>query len=68
MLFLVYLDVHQLTPLLLYSRGLNLKAGQGVFGRADPYVKLRLGDNEVSTNPHKNGGKNPVRFVSQGLV
>ena len=44
-------------------RGLNLKAGQGVFGRADPYVKLRLGDNEVSTNPHKNGGKNPVRFV-----
>lgn len=41
-------------------KGLNLKAGQGVFGRADPYVKLKLGDAEFSTNPHKSGGKNPV--------
>jgi len=40
-------------------KGLNLKAGQGVFGRADPYVKIKLGDNEFITKPHKNGGKNP---------
>ena len=40
-------------------KGLNLKAGQGVFGRADPYVKLRIGDNEFTTSTHKNGGKNP---------
>ena len=40
-------------------KGLNLKAGQGVFGRADPYVRLRVGDSECTTTPHKNGGKNP---------
>mmetsp|Transcript_23502 Transcript_23502/g.44658 ORF Transcript_23502/g.44658 Transcript_23502/m.44658 type:complete len:520 (-) Transcript_23502:100-1659(-) len=40
-------------------KGLNLKAGQGVFGRADPYVKIKVGDNEFITKPHKNGGKNP---------
>ncbi|KAL7549562.1 hypothetical protein ACHAWF_012833 [Thalassiosira exigua] len=40
-------------------KGLNLKAGQGVFGRADPYVKLKLGDSEFVSNTHKNGGKNP---------
>ena len=40
-------------------KGVDLKAGQGVLGRADPYVKLKLGDNEVSTNPHESGGKNP---------
>ena len=41
-------------------KGLNLKAGQGVFGRADPYVKIKLGDSEFTSNTHKNGGKNPV--------
>ena len=40
-------------------RGINLKAGQGVFGRADPFVKIKLGDKEFTTFPHKNGGKNP---------
>lgn len=40
-------------------KGVNLKAGQGVFGRADPFVKLKLGDKEFATHPHKNGGKNP---------
>lgn len=40
-------------------KGVNLTAGQGVFGRADPYVKLKLGNAEFTTKPHKNGGKNP---------
>jgi hypothetical protein len=41
-------------------KGINLKAGQGVFGRADPYVKIKLGNKEVATNPHMDGGRNPV--------
>ena len=41
-------------------RGINLKAGQGFFGKADPYVKLKLGDKEWKTDPHSEGGKNPV--------
>lgn len=44
-------------------KGLNLKAGQGVFGRADPYVKIKLGDKEFITKTHKNGGRNPVSLV-----
>mmetsp|Transcript_5267 Transcript_5267/g.11254 ORF Transcript_5267/g.11254 Transcript_5267/m.11254 type:complete len:672 (-) Transcript_5267:99-2114(-) len=40
-------------------RGVNLKAGQGVFGRADPYVRVKIGDKALFTNPHKSGGKNP---------
>ena len=40
-------------------KGINLKAGQGVFGRADPFVKVKLGDKVFTTYPHKNGGKNP---------
>ena len=44
-------------------KGLNLKAGQGVFGRADPYVKLKLGNSEFTSNTHKNGGKNPVSVL-----
>mmetsp|Transcript_56225 Transcript_56225/g.168337 ORF Transcript_56225/g.168337 Transcript_56225/m.168337 type:complete len:134 (-) Transcript_56225:1112-1513(-) len=42
----------------------NLKAGQGVFGKADPYVKLKLGEQEHSTNPDSQGGKNPVSSCS----
>jgi len=41
-------------------RGINLKAGQGVFGRADPYVKMKIGDKEFTTTTHKDGGKSPV--------
>lgn len=41
-------------------RGINLKAGQGFFGKADPYVKLKLGEKEWKTDPHSEGGKNPV--------
>lgn len=40
-------------------KGINLKAGQGVFGRADPFVSVKLGDKVFTTYPHKNGGKNP---------
>ena len=38
----------------------NLKAGQGFFGKADPYVKLNIGEKEFITEPHMDGGKNPV--------
>jgi len=41
-------------------KGLNLKAGQGVFGKADPYVKIKIGDTQKSTEIHSNSGKNPV--------
>ncbi|GMI59415.1 hypothetical protein ScalyP_jg8067 [Parmales sp. scaly parma] len=41
-------------------KGVDLKAGQGMFGKADPYVKLRIGSQEHATKPHAQGGKNPV--------
>jgi hypothetical protein len=41
-------------------KGVNLKAGQGVFGRADPYIIMKLGNVEYRTRTHQNGGKNPV--------
>lgn len=34
--------------------------GQGMFGKADPYAKLRIGTQEFSTKPNPGGGKNPV--------
>jgi serine/threonine-protein phosphatase 2B regulatory subunit len=42
------------------SRGLSLKAGQGVFGRANPYVKITCGEKVMTTKPHIEGGKNPI--------
>jgi len=45
---------------IIIVRGKNLKAGQGVFGRADPYVKISLGESNVMTKPDTQGGKNPV--------
>lgn len=41
-------------------KGINLKTGQGVFGPADPFVKIKVGNNEATTNPHVNGGRNAV--------
>eukprot|EP00598_Pedospumella_elongata_P004657 CAMPEP_0184971550 /NCGR_PEP_ID=MMETSP1098-20130426/3765_1 /TAXON_ID=89044 /ORGANISM="Spumella elongata, Strain CCAP 955/1" /LENGTH=732 /DNA_ID=CAMNT_0027493697 /DNA_START=159 /DNA_END=2357 /DNA_ORIENTATION=- len=41
-------------------RGVDLKAGQGMFGKADPYSKLRIGTQEYSTKPNPGGGKNPI--------
>jgi serine/threonine-protein phosphatase 2B regulatory subunit len=41
-------------------RGVDLKAGQGMFGKADPYAKLRIGTQEFSTKHNAGGGKNPV--------
>jgi len=41
-------------------RGVELKAGQGMFGKADPYAKLRIGTQEFSTKPNAGGGKNPI--------
>lgn len=38
----------------------ELKAGQGMFGKADPYAKLRIGTQEFSSKPNPGGGKNPV--------
>ena len=40
--------------------GINLKREHGVYGRADPYVRIKLGNSEATTNPHMNGGGNPV--------
>merc|ERR1719326_1908892 len=41
-------------------KGVDLKAGQGMFGKADPYCKITIGTQEFSTRPHQGGGKNPV--------
>jgi len=41
-------------------RGVELKAGQGMFGKADPYARLRIGTQEFSTKPNPGGGKNPI--------
>jgi len=41
-------------------KGIDLKAGQGMFGKADPYVRLKIGGQEQATKPHAQGGKNPV--------
>ncbi|CAM9831830.1 unnamed protein product [Ectocarpus fasciculatus] len=41
-------------------KGIELKAGSGMFGKADPYCKVVIGTQEFSTRPHKAGGKNPV--------
>ena len=31
-----------------------------MFGKADPYAKLRIGTQEFNTKPNPGGGKNPV--------
>jgi serine/threonine-protein phosphatase 2B regulatory subunit len=41
-------------------KGVDLKAGQGMFGKADPYAKIRIGTQEFSTKHNAGGGKNPV--------
>mmetsp|Transcript_25021 Transcript_25021/g.36943 ORF Transcript_25021/g.36943 Transcript_25021/m.36943 type:complete len:667 (-) Transcript_25021:263-2263(-) len=41
-------------------KGVDLKAGQGMFGKADPYCKVRIGTQEFSTKHNAGGGKNPV--------
>jgi len=48
-------------------RGKNLKAGQGVLGKADPYVKIKLDGNEALTEPDSQGGKNPVSLKRSNL-
>lgn len=41
-------------------RGKSLKAGQGTFGRANPFVKITIGNTELKTEVHPEGGKNPI--------
>lgn len=41
-------------------RGIDLKAGQGMFGKADPFAKLRIGTQEFASKPNPGGGKNPI--------
>ena len=41
-------------------KGIDLKAGQGMFGLADPYAKIKIGSQEFSTKPHVQGGKTPT--------
>ena len=40
-------------------RGLGLKAGQTMFGKADPYAKITIGSTVFETPPHAGGGKDP---------
>eukprot|EP01041_Mallomonas_annulata_P011412 gene11413-23872_t len=41
-------------------RGIELKAGEGMFGKADPYCRLRIGTQEYTTKHNPGGGKNPI--------
>ncbi|GMH64601.1 hypothetical protein TrRE_jg3466 [Triparma retinervis] len=41
-------------------KGIDIKTGQGMFGKADPYAKLKIGSQEHQTKHHVQGGKNPV--------
>lgn len=41
-------------------RGVDLKAGQGMFGKADPLCRVQIGTQESRTQVHQQGGKNPV--------
>lgn len=44
----------------IIARGINLKAGKGVFGMANPFVKIKLGEKVLTTEIHTEGGKSPV--------
>lgn len=44
-------------------QGIDLKAGQGVFGKADPYLKLTIGNQVKVTEPDSQGGKKPVSLL-----
>ncbi|CAM9811081.1 unnamed protein product [Heterosigma akashiwo] len=39
--------------------GKDLKAGIGMFGKADPYAKITIGAQQFTTKHHSGGGKNP---------
>uniref|UniRef100_A0A6S8C5R6 Uncharacterized protein n=2 Tax=Aureoumbra lagunensis TaxID=44058 RepID=A0A6S8C5R6_9STRA len=41
-------------------RAVGLKAGQSMYGKADPYTKLTVGTQVFSSNPHIGGGKDPI--------
>jgi serine/threonine-protein phosphatase 2B regulatory subunit len=41
-------------------RALDLKAGQGMFGKANPYARLQIGSQQFQTQVHPDGGKNPI--------
>jgi len=53
---------------IVFEKGVSLKAGQGVFGRADPYLKIKVGDQNKITETHMSGGKNPVRIFTHAFV
>jgi len=41
-------------------KGVDLKGGQTMFGKADPYAKVSIGQQTFATKPIVGGGKNPV--------
>jgi len=41
-------------------KAIDLKGGQTMFGKADPYAKATVGQQSFSTKPVVGGGKNPV--------
>ena len=45
-------------------KGMDIKAGQGLNVEADPYVILKLGDQECISKPDNKGGKNPVSHTT----
>ncbi len=49
--------------ILTIMSGKNLKAGQGIMGKANPYVRIKIGHKEVMTEVHTEGGKNPVSII-----
>jgi hypothetical protein len=49
-------------------QGNNLKAGQGTFGRANPFVRITIGHKEVVTEAHTEGGKNPVSIFYHIII
>jgi serine/threonine-protein phosphatase 2B regulatory subunit len=41
-------------------KGIDLKGGQTMFGKADPFAKVTVGQQSFTTKPVVGGGKNPV--------
>lgn len=41
-------------------RATELKAGQEMFGKANPYARLQVGSQQFQTQVHPEGGKNPI--------
>ena len=43
-----------------FLNGVSLKAGQGFFGKASPYIKAKVGNQEFISEVNNEGGKDPT--------